>query len=381
MLKRYITPHVLKDLDNKIVLVSGPRQAGKTTLSKTLFPNDYVYFNYDHPEHRLTLKSIDWDRKKSLVIFDELHKMPQWKRWIKGIYDTEGSRPRLLVTGSAKLNTFRKVGDSLAGRYFRFRLHPLDIKEAKSLYTPTEAFKRLWNCSGFPEPFTAGEKIFYDRWKHSHLDIILRQDLIDLENVRDINAIETLIELLKQNVGSTISYANLARTLEKDAKTIKRWLQILEELYIIFKVTPYSNKISRSLLKEPKYYFYDCARVENNDGAKLENIVANALLKELHYMEDLFGSSTKLHFLKTRNGKELDFLITINDKPILVIEVKWSDDKPSGQFHFFEKYFSQKPKMIQLVKEISREKMFRDGLEIRSLIPWLSNIDFSAFSR
>lgn len=377
MIERYITPQILKDLENKIIILTGPRQAGKTTLSKSLFPNDYAYLNYDLPAHRLAIKNTEWDRKKSLVIFDELHKMPQWKRWIKGIYDTEGVRPKLLVTGSAKLNTYKKVGDSLAGRYFQFRLHPIDIKEAKSLYTPEETFERLWNCSGFPEPFSKGEKIFYDRWKHSHLDVILRQDLIDLETVRDITAIETLIELLKQNVGSTVSYANLARTLEKDPKTIKRWLQVLEELYIIFKVTPYSNKISRSLLKEPKYYFYDCARIENNDGAKLENIVANALLKELHYIEDMFGAYIKLHFLKTRNGQELDFLIVINNKPAVAIEVKLSDDEPSKQFHFFEKYFSRKPKMIQLVKNISREKTFRHGLEIRSLIPWLANIDFS----
>ena len=147
---------------------------------------------------------------------------------------------------------------------------------------------------------------------------------------------------------------------------------------MIFRVTPYYENIARALLKEPKYYFYDCARVENNNGAKLENIVANALIKELHYMEDIFGSSTKLHFLKTRNGKELDFLIVINNKPVFAIEVKWSDDNPSDQFHFFEKYFPQKPKMVQLVKEIKREKTFQHGLEIRSLIPWLANIDFES---
>jgi hypothetical protein len=160
--------------------------------------------------------------------------MNKWKRWLKGIYDTEGVRPRLLVTGSAKLNTYKKVGDSLAGRYFQYRLHPFDLKEVKSSYTPEEAFARLWNCSGFPEPFIDGTQIFYHRWRRSHLDIILRQDLIDIQTVRDIKAIEDLIELLKNNVGSTVSYANLARALEKDAKTVKRWLQLLEDLYVIF---------------------------------------------------------------------------------------------------------------------------------------------------
>ena len=373
MIERTIQPNILTDLDKKIVFITGPRQAGKTTLSRSLFPNETDYFNYDLAAHRLELKETNWDRKKSLIIFDELHKMPKWKQWVKGIYDTEGVRPRLLVTGSAKLNTYKKVGDSLAGRHFQFRLYPLDVKEAQSLYSPEIAFDRLWRCSGFPEPFLNGDTIFYHRWKQSHLDIMLRQDLIDIENVRDIVAIETLIELLKQTVGSTVSYANLARTLEKDAKTIKRWLQWLEDLYIIFKVTPYSNKIARSLLKEPKYYFFDTARIDD-DGAKLENIVAVALLKELHYRNDVLGTTMRLHFLRTRDGKEIDFLVTNNNKPLTIIEVKKFDDMLSKNFAHFSQQFSTPIKMIQLVKNLHREKTFPDGAEIRALIPWLATM-------
>lgn len=373
MKHRYITNQILKDLDKKIVLLTGPRQVGKTTLAKNLSLN-FDYFNYDRSEHRLALKETSWDREKPLIIFDELHKMRDWKRWLKGIYDTEGIPPRILVTGSAKLNTFRKVGDSLAGRYFQFRLHPFDIKEAKGLFSPEETFDRLWSCSGFPEPFLNGDSTFYQRWQRSHLDIILRQDLLDIQSIRDIQTMEDLITLLANNVGSPISYANLGRRLEKDAKTIKNWLQLLEELYVIFRVTPYSKKISRSLLKEPKYYFYDLGRVVNNDGAKLENLVALALLKESHRVEDMTGKRVKLHFVKIKSGAEIDFLITIEETPHHIIEVKMSDDTPSKAFSVFQKYFPNVPS-IQLVRHLKREKTYPNGIEIRSLIKWLATFE------
>ncbi|CAN5315023.1 ATP-binding protein [soil metagenome] len=376
-MERSITPFIKNDLNKKIVFITGPRQVGKTTISKALFPS-YEYFNYDYAEHRLILKEASWDRKKPLVVFDELHKMHHWKRWLKGIYDTQGIQPQILVTGSAKLNTYKKVGDSLAGRYFQFRLYPLDLKEVKAYYSAEEAFARLWQCSGFPEPFINGDETYYKRWKRSHTDIILRQDLLDLETVRDIQAIETLLELLKNNVGSPVSYANLARTLEKDAKTIKRWLQLLEELYLIFKVTPYSKKISRSLLKEPKYYFFDSACIPD-PGARLENLVANALLKEQHYHEDIYGVSSKLHYLRTRDSKEIDFLLVIDEQPICMLEVKWSDDTLNKNFFYFDNFFGPETKKIQLVKELRREKTYANGIEVRDLISWLYNLNLKDY--
>lgn len=374
-MNRAIAQYIKQDLVKKIVFITGPRQVGKTTLAKALTPS-LNYFSYDRAADRLVLKNESWDRQKQLTIFDELHKMHHWKRWLKGIYDTEGvATNQLLVTGSAKLDTYRKVGDSLAGRYFQYRLHPLDLKEAKLWYTPEEAFQRLWICGGFPEPFFDGSRTFYQRWKKSHIDIILRQDLIDISSVRDIQSIENLVELLKVNVGSTVSYANLARTLEKDAKTIKNWLQLLEDLYVIFKVTPYAKKVAKSLLKESKYYFYDSGQVTKDDGLRLENIVATALLKELDFIEDTLGVNAKLHFARTRDGKEIDFIVVIDNIPRYMLEVKYADEKPSKHFQYFAKYFPQAQK-IQLVKEIKHEQIFADGVEVRSLVTWLSNIDF-----
>ena len=373
-MKRYIQSFIKTDLPSKIVLLTGPRQCGKTTLSKQLY-DSYDYFNYDAATSRLALSEQSWDRKKRLVIFDELHKMKHWKQWLKGIYDTEGIPPELLVTGSARLNTHKKVGDSLAGRYFQFRLHPLDLKEAVQYFggDADKLFDQLWRCGGFPEPFLKNDLNYYKRWRKTHADIILREDLINLYTGRDIQAIETLVLLLRNRVGSTVSYANLARDLERDPNTIKRWLRLLEDLYLIFRVTPYHKNIKRSLLKEPKFYFYDHAYLDTSEGAHLENIVASALLKELHFLEDTQGVTGTLHFVRTKDGKEVDFLVCIDQKPTYMIEVKSADDTPVTGFHYFSQFLPAIRK-IQLVKNLAREKTYPDGVEIRGLIPWLANL-------
>ena len=373
-MKRKLYRQIIEDLEEKIVLISGPRQTGKTTISKQLY-DSYDYFNYDSSEDRLALTRKNWDRSKQLIIFDELHKMKQWKRWLKGIFDKEGLEPHILVTGSAKLNVYKKIGDSLAGRYFQYRLHPLDLKEACELLkiSPEEGFQTLWHCSGFPEPFLKGNPTYYKRWRRSHIDIMLRQDLIDLSSVRDIESVQTLVLLLSDRVGATVSYANLARDLDRDPNTIKRWLELLENLYIIHRVTPYTRKVARSLKKEPKFYFYDHALVED-EGARLENIIANALKKELHYLEDTQGLKTSLYYLRTKDGKELDFLISIENKPTHLIEVKNSDENLAPGFQYYSKLFPEAMK-VQLVKNLSREKSLSKSLFIKKLVPWLANLE------
>ncbi len=280
-MERYLKKYILNDLKKKIVLLTGPRQSGKTTLAQML-SNNFDYLNFDNPEHRLGIFERSWDRSRELIIFDELHKLKNWKSWLKGIYDTENIPPRIIVTGSAKLDTYRKVGDSLAGRFFQFRLHPLDLKEIKTIIKPVKikaALEQLLDVGGFPEPYLEGNARFYNRWKRSHLDIILKQDLVDLENVQQITSIETLIQLLRKRVGSPVSYNSLARDLQCSDKTVKRWLTILENMYVIFKVGPFHRNIARSILKAPKYYFYDTGQVIGDSGIKLENLTACALLK------------------------------------------------------------------------------------------------------
>ena len=377
-MKRYLTKYVQEDLDSKIIMLTGPRQSGKTTLSKMLRPG-YDYFNYDNPDDRLALQKRSWDRTKTLIIFDELHKLKNWKSWLKGIYDTEGIPPQILVTGSAKLDTYRKAGDSLAGRFFQFRLHPLDLKEILTFLKPDNVaaeLDKLLSLGGFPEPFLNGTKKFYNRWKKSHLDIILKQDLIELENVQQILQIETLIQLLKYRVGSPVSYSSLARDLQCSDKTIKRWLNILENMYVLFKVPPFHKNIARAIQKAPKFYFYDTGQVIGELGQKLENTVACALQKEIHFREDCFGEAKKLCYLKTKEKKEIDFCITAQEKPSLMVEVKWRDENLSPNFAVFNRIFPN-AKMVQLTKELKREKTFPNGAEIRIAHDWLSTLSLA----
>lgn len=384
-MKRATQAAILKDLDKKAVLLSGPRQAGKTTLSRALF-EQHDYLNFDSAKDRIKLKKELWDREKPLVIFDELHKMKAWKAWLKGVIDTEGVRPRILVTGSARLDISKRMGDSLAGRFFAHRLYPLTLAELKNEFSLKDALNRLLNLSNFPEPFLANESGHYEKWKRSHLELILRQDLPVLETVKDIVGLETLIELLKSRVGSTISFASLGRDLDRDPSTVKRWLNLLESLFVIFRVTPYSKNIARALLKEPKFYFFDLGQVEAPPeaglGPKLENLVALALLTEQHRREDGVGvPRAALHFIRTKEKRELDFVLVGPKGPKLVVEVKASDSNVSASFGALGRHLGV-PK-VQLVHADFKEYTTSEGVAVRKLGPWLQEIEtvFDSFEK
>jgi predicted AAA+ superfamily ATPase len=375
-MNRSLRAPIFADLKKKVVFISGPRQAGKTYLSKNLL-SEFEYLNYDDPEHRLRILERSWDRSKPLIILDELHKMADWKTFLKGLFDVEGIPPSIVVTGSARMETFRKIGDSMAGRFFAYRLHPFDVKELKGQMEPADALERILRVGGFPEPFLENDEVHYARWRKTHLDVILRQDLIDLVAVADVKGMETLVELLRSRVGSPLSYANLVNDLQKDPKTVKAWLTILENLHVIFPVRPWHRNIARAILKEPKYYFLDTGQVKGDHGKRLENAVACSLRKELDYLEDTRGLSCDLHYLRTKDGKEVDFAVSIGDELRLGVEVKWNDDAPHKGFDAFSEALKG-TRRFQLLGQIKHEKTFPDGLEVRLASNFLADIDLLA---
>ena len=374
-MQRQIQSHIKKDLKQKLVLLSGPRQVGKTTLSKQLGLS-FDYLNLDSARDTKTIKEEVWDREKQLIIFDELHKTKNWKSWIKGVYDTEGIPPSYLITGSARLDVYRKAGDSLSGRYFSYRLHPITVKEALPLMNAQSALERILTMGGFPEPFLKNNLTFSKRWRRQHMDTILREDLIDLERVREIKSVELLVELLRERVGSPVSYSSLAVDLQVSIPTVKHWLQILENLYVIFSVRPYHKNIARSLLKEPKYYFYDTGAVDAPKGMKLENAIASMLLAELQHLEDTTGCRTSLHYLRDREKREVDFCVVIDKKPTHLIEVKLSDENFSPHLFHFKQFFKEVT-TIQLVHEATRSKT-KNGVRLMPASQFLENISLQS---
>lgn len=377
LLKRSIVDPIRDDLDEKIVILSGPRQCGKTTLSKQIFSN-YEYLNYDSNIDRKKIINQLWNRQIEILILDEIHKMKKWKSWLKGIYDTEGLSPKIIVTGSAKLEAFHKTGDSLAGRHFHIRLHPFDIKESLSSKVglkPEEALERLLKVGGFPEPFLNGSINYYNRWKRTHIDLILKTDLLEMKNITDIKSIEFLIHLLSERVGTSVSFATLASALDRDIKTVQKWVEVLENLYVLFRLTPHHENMERSLKKEPKFYFYDTAMVLGDESAKLENVVACALLKEMHYLQDIKGEIVYLHYLKIRGGKEVDFFFQVKGHHPYLIEVKLSETDISPNLALFGKHYKN-PKLVQVVKNLKRRFSNSQKIDVEIAAPWLANLNF-----
>lgn len=364
---------IAKDLNRKFVFLTGPRQVGKTTLARNLrrtHPGLY-YLNYDSDDDRPVFVRRQWDRKADLVVLDEIHKHRNWKTILKGVYDTEGVRPRILVTGSARLDVFRRGGDSLAGRYFRHRLLPLSVAELGRRSKPDEILDGLMAFGGFPEPFLGQSERKAKRWRKTHLDRIIREDVQDMEPVSDIRALILLVDLLRERVGSPIRYSSLAGDIQVSPHTVKRWIDILEDMYVVFRVPPWHRNIARSILKEPKIYFFDTGQVRGDEGARLENTFAVSLLKHLWCLEDTEGVDAGLYYIRDKQKREVDFLTVIDRRPEMLVEVKSSDSTLSPAIRHFAQVLGVKA--CQAVHRIKRS-LTVSGIHIRSAAEFLSEL-------
>lgn len=307
---------------------------GKTTFAQSFLANfrdgHPAYLNWDAAQDRKNIRDAKWPRSEPLIVLDEIHKFARWRQMIKGHYDKLKNSHRFFVTGSARLDYYRKSGDSLLGRYYYYRLHPLSFPEVG--YTGLE---RLFRFGGFPEPYLKQDVIELQRWHRQRSERIISSDVRDLERVREISLIQLLVEALPERVGSPLSRKNLAQDLELDFKTIEKWVTILENVYYCFRIPPFGAPKIRAVKKEQKLYLWDWSEIEN-EGCRWENFVASHLLKYCHYREDTEGVKMELRFLRSIDSREVDFVVLEKKKPLFAVECKTGEKKVSPHLRYFQ---------------------------------------------
>jgi hypothetical protein len=388
--------------EKEMVFISGARQTGKTTLAKHIASQQPVsyYLNYDVPENKtkiLTRPAFfeEIDRKKGdrpLIILDEIHKYKEWKNYLKGVYDGYADEFRFLVTGSGRLDLSRKRGDALAGRYLHFRLFPFTVGEISSsiirqidpemlLEVPEqnsvarESWETMFQVSGFPEPFLKGTQLKYRRWARTYHSQVIRDDIRNEFAVRQIDTMEALYALITNCVGSPFSASNQAKILKISHNTVFSWKTVFEHFFLLFELRPYSKRISRSLVKEPKIYFYDYCRIQD-ESLRFENMVALELKRAVTLWTDFGLGEYQLWYLRNKERQEVDFLVTENAQPLFMVEAKYSDVAVSPNLIKFQNALSVPA--IQLVHQhnVARKiKNEKNVIIVASAADWLAGLN------
>ncbi len=370
---RYVKEKILTDLTRKMVFVGGPRQVGKTTLAENIAEHlglPHLILNWDDDQDREKILKQEFSINRGLLIFDELHKNRRWRNYLKGLYDKRKRDFQILVTGSARLDLYRFGGDSLQGRYFYHRLHPLSVKELR--ITAADDLLKLLQYSGFPEPYFQQDLIEKKRWANTYRTRLIKEDLRDLESVTELSAIETLALRLPALVGSPLSLNSIREDLQVAHASVQKWLFVFEKLYYIFKVLPFGAPNIKAVKKQYKHYHYDWTLGES-EGARFENFIASHLLKWCHYQEDSFGRLLELKYYRDSEKREVDFVLTEDSKPILFLEVKLSDrNTTDGLVYLKRKYPSVRA--AQVVLKTSERTFDKHGIEVLDALSFLSEL-------
>ncbi len=370
MLARALTPQVKADLQRKLVLLSGPRQSGKTTLARSLLPARGFaatarYLNWDDDESRGRILERDFPRE-GLVVFDELHKYSRWRNLLKGLFDLHRDRMQILVTGSARLDLYRRGGDSLQGRYHHLRLYPLSLREAGC------TVRDLLALGPFPEPLLGGDATQARRWSRAYRSRLVRDDVATLERVEELGALELLATRLPALVGAPLSVNAAREDLQVAHRTVERWLEIFERLLFIFRLLPYGPPRIKAVKKSRKHYLFDWMQVPEG-GPRFENLVAFHLLKECHYLEDCEGLDMELRFFRDINGREVDFVQLRDGAPIRFVECKVSDTSVSPHLLYLKRKHPQ-VEAVQLLTTPGVDRTVSEGIRVRSADRFLAEL-------
>jgi predicted AAA+ superfamily ATPase len=384
-IKRYLENTALSsEFSRQMRFIAGPRQSGKTTLAKKKLQassTEQLYYNWDRKEVRnryrkeldfISTDILDMPENVDIwVCFDEIHKMPKWKNILKDFFDTHEKKVNFVITGSARLDMFRKSGDSLAGRYFLFRLNPLilseligtkldNVKPENDAHLSIRKFismkkynqnilENMLQYSSFPEPLLKNNSLFSKKWHENYFERIIKEDLRDISSIHQLEKVIDLIYILPSKIGSPLSINSLRKDLELNFSTVKNYINYLIMSYILFEIAPYSKKISRLVKKEKKVYFYNYAIV-NDEAARFENFIALELKARIDLWNDICKDKYSLSFIKTRDGRETDFLILKNSQPHFLCEVKLSDTDIARHHYSHSQYLDGIP-FVQIVKQ------------------------------
>ena len=330
---RKITLAIKQDLTKKMVFIGGPRQVGKTTLAKS-FSSKEAYLNWDFLEDRQLILKSQLPTNYKCLILDEIHKYKNWRSLVKGYFDKYRDKFSIIVTGSARLDHFRKGGDSLMGRYHYYRLHPFTFDEL-SFLSQKRTLDDLLKFGGFPEPLIAKDERELKRWHNERVYRVINDDLRDLQHVKEISQLELLASVLPSKVGAPLSYKSVAEDLQVSPKTVESWIDTLSNLYYCYRIPPYGSPKIRAVKKENKLYLWDWSQIEVA-GFRFENMVASHLLKYCHYHEDYHGEKMELRFLRDIDKREIDFVVIKNRKPLFAVECKTGDRHISPWIKYFK---------------------------------------------
>lgn len=336
-LNRYLTAHITDDLCSKMVFIGGPRQVGKTTISlqylSTKSVSDPGYLNWDYIPMRDALLKGNLP-PTPIVVLDEIHKYVEWKNLVKGFFDTRKNKQNFLVTGSANLDYFNKTGDSMHGRYHYYRLHPFSLLELTSKPTNQDV-EQLFTYGGFPEPLFKQNARMLRRWQKERIQRVIYDDLRDVSAVQQINLLELLVAELPNRICSPLSINNLAEGLKVSQPTVAHWLDMLDAMYVSFRISPYVAPQIRAMQHQQKLYLWDWSTVQK-PSARFENMVAAQLLKYCHYMQDWEGYDMEVRYLRDHDQREVDFVVLKNGSPMFAVESKLNDDDLSNAIKYFQ---------------------------------------------
>lgn len=352
-----------------MVFVAGPRQVGKTTLARSLEGADQGYLSWDIPEDRTRI--LKRELPVSLLwVFDEIHKYRLWRNYLKGLYDGRRPEQRILVTGSARLDYYRYSGDSLQGRYHLLHLHPLSFAELGG--TTEQDLQPLLALGGFPEPFFSGSEVEARRWSREHRNLLVREELVSLERVHDLGSVELLMIRLPELVGSPLSVNALREDLQVSHKTVSSWLQILERLFAVFRLSPFGSPAIRAVKKEQKHYHFDWSLVPDLPP-RFENLVASHLLKWVQHEQDTQGRDLELRYFRDGEGREVDFVVTERRKPLLLVEAKWADTELDRSLRYLKTRFPESSAW-QIAATGRRDYVSSEGIRVAPASVFLAGL-------